>query len=157
MEAVIALGFNPLINILGHDLLAKTGFTSVKDLVIHKGIELASQELHTLATHRADAHVARIAADMVRDKWRVGLPYPKHPGRIIKEADMPHDAFYRITKEFVPRGGFIIDQIRDAIDMGVSATLISGVPTGDPTPEWVRSVAEAGVDWVFLNFKLPGT
>lgn len=148
---------NPLITILGHELLAGTGFGNVRSFVIGKGMAFATKFLHDAATKHAEAHVDRIAKEMIRDGWAVGKPYPKHPGRTIGPADMPHDAFYRIVKEFIPRGGFVIDQTRDAIDLGVSGSLIGSVPTGDPTGEWVRQVAKAGVDWVFLNFKLPGT
>lgn len=136
---------NPLAFLIGSNLLGGSGAASVLELIITKGEPIAKDLLHGAATDLLNARAERISAKMTSDGWHVG---GTHKGTTIDPAAQVHDVLYRITALFIPRGGFLKDQIRDATDHAIGAGLVGTVPP-DPTPDWVRQVGGVAISYWF--------
>lgn len=137
---------NPLIFALGQKLLEGTEYSSVRDLLLKEGVGYTVHFIQTLAKEHLADNAQKIADKMVAEKWMIGLPVPKHPEELIGPPRMVHDVLYRIAALFV-LGGFPRDFVRDSTDHAIGATLLSAVPTGKPTAQWVNDVGIAAINY----------
>lgn len=136
---------NPILYAILQKFLAGTGFTTVRDYVLHEGEQVVLNFAREKLTHHLDAQAEKITARMVKEGWEVGKPHPK-TGEPLTPADLLHDLPYRLARAAGAPGGPLRDTIRDATDVATRDALLPTVPP-TPTVEWTKAVIQADVAW----------
>jgi hypothetical protein len=136
---------NPLLFQLLQKFLDGTGYTSVRDYVLHEGEAAVIAFAREKLTHHLDAQAEAITAKMIKDGWEVGRPHPK-THQPLTTADLLHDLPYRLVRSAGVPGGFLRDTFRDATDVATRDALLPSVPN-TPTVEWVKVVIDADIAW----------
>lgn len=136
---------NPILFAILQKFLDGTGYSTVRDYLLHEGEAAVIAFGREKLTHHLDAKAEAITKKMIADGWEVGKPHPKTQ-QPITPADQLHDLPYRLIRAAGVPGGFLRDTFRDATDVATRDALLPSVPP-TPTVEWTKQIIDADVAW----------